>query len=330
MRVLKVDNYEISTPLIEVITLLRLTLTNGKLRDIKPWRSGEDNIVVTCPNNNHSGGQESSPACNIYVGENTDIEYGYFKCWVCDEQGSFVKFVSECFNSSEEYAKQWLISNFGVLAHEKIVIDDAINLQKARSVKTYRPKALDASILNSYQTWHPYLAQRKLSREVCELFNVRYDPKLRQIVFPCFDVRGNLIMMPRRSIDYKTFYLDHDMEKPVYCLDFIQKNHYSTAIITEGPFDVLTAYSYGYPAIGTFGNPSDYQIDQINKSCITVLYTMFDNDDAGRKFTRLVKSKLDKRILVVEVKLPEGKKDINDLSFEEFQNILKIAKNSSY
>jgi hypothetical protein len=133
-------------------------------------------------------------------------------------------------------------------------------------------------------------------------------------------------MMPRRSIDYKTFYLDYDMEKPVYCLDFIQKNHYSTAIITEGPFDVLTAYSYGYPAIGTFGNPSDYQIDQINKSCITVLYTMFDNDDAGRKFTRLVKSKLDKRILVVEVKLPEGKKDINDLSFEEFEIEYKFLK----
>ena len=327
MRSLKIDNYIITTPLIEVITLLRLTITNGKLRDIKPWREGEDNIVVTCPNNNHSGGQESSPACNIYVGDNPDIEYGYFRCWVCNEQGSFVKFVAECFNSSEAYAKQWLISNFGALAVERIVIDDAIDLNKSRSFKINKPKTLDSNVLNTFQTWHPYLAQRKLSREVCELFNVRYDQKLRQIVFPCYDVKGNLIMMPRRSIDYKTFYLDRDIEKPVYCLDFIQKHNYSTAIITEGPFDVLTAYTYGYPAIGTFGNPSDYQIDQINKSCITVLYTMFDNDEAGRKFTRTLKNRLDKRILVVEVKLPDGKKDINDLDLEEFQNILKNAKN---
>ena len=136
-------------------------------------------------------------------------------------------------------------------------------------------------------------------------------------------------MMPRRSIDYKTFYLDRDVEKPVYCLDFVQKHNYSTVIITEGPFDVLTAYTYGYPAIGTFGNPSDYQIDQINKSCITVLYAMFDNDEHGKKFTRFLKNKLDKRILVVDVKFPEGKKDINDLSLEEFQNILKSAKNSN-
>ena len=328
MRTLKVDNYTIDTPLIEIITLLRLTITNGKLKDIKPWHEGEDNIVVTCPNNNHSGGRESSPACNVYVGNDSNIEYGYFRCWVCNEQGSFVKFVSECFNSSEEYAKQWLISNFGVLSQEKIVIDEVINLNKSRSVKINKTKSLDKNILNNFQTWHPYLAQRKLSREVCELFNVRYDQKLRQIVFPCYDLKGNLVMTPRRSIDYKTFYLDHDIEKPVYCLDFIQKNNYSTAIITEGPFDVLTAYTYGYPAIGTFGNPSDYQIDQINKSCITVLYTMFDNDDAGRKFTRFLKSRLDKRILVVEVKLPDGKKDINDLSLEEFQNILKNAKNS--
>ena len=54
---------------------------------------------------------------------------------------------------------------------------------------------------------------------------------------------------------------------------------------------------------------------------------MFDNDEAGRKFTRTLKNRLDKRILVVEVKLPDGKKDINDLEFEEFENILKIAKN---
>ena len=152
MRTLKVDNYTIDTPLIEIITLLRLTITNGKLKDIKPWHEGEDNIVVTCPNNNHSGGHEASPACNVYVGNDTNIEYGYFRCWVCNEQGSFVKFVSECFNSSEDYAKQWLISNFGILSQEKIVIDEAISLNKSRNIKINKTKSLDKNILNNFQT----------------------------------------------------------------------------------------------------------------------------------------------------------------------------------
>lgn len=323
MRVLQVDNYIIEAPLIEVISQLRLELNNGKLRNIKTWHSGENNITVTCPH--HAGGHENTPACNIYIGDDTKIEYGYFKCWVCNEQGSFIKFVSECFDSSEDFAKNWLIKKFGIFSKAKISLGDDIPLQK--SVKS-KSSYLDKSILDTYQNWHPYLAQRKLSRDVCELFQVKYDPKLRQVIFPCFDTNDNLIMLPSRSIDYKTFYISKDIEKPVYCLDFVQKNNYSTVIITEGPIDVLTAYSYGYPAIGTFGNPSDYQIDLINKSCIKVLYLMFDNDITGEKITNRLKNQLDKRIILKQVKFINNKKDINDLTFEEFQTVIQKAKNS--
>ena len=55
MPVLRVDNYIIETPLYEIVTQLKMALTNGKLREIKPWHEGEDNIVVTCPNRHHKG-----------------------------------------------------------------------------------------------------------------------------------------------------------------------------------------------------------------------------------------------------------------------------------
>lgn len=134
-------------------------------------------------------------------------------------------------------------------------------------------------------------------------------------------------MMPKRSIDTKTFYLDKDIEKPVYCLDYIVKNQFKTAIITEGPFDCLTGWEYGYPTCATFGKISDYQIDQLNKSCLNILYTCFDNDAAGKSFTEILKKKLDKRIIIIEVQLPQGKKDLNELSKEELDKIIKKAAN---
>ena len=133
-------------------------------------------------------------------------------------------------------------------------------------------------------------------------------------------------MMPKRSIDTKTFYLDKDVEKPVYCLDYIMKNNIKTAVITEGPFDCLTSYEYGMPAVATLGKISDYQIAQLNKSCLTVLYAMFDNDDAGRSFLATLKKKLTKRIIIIETKFPANKKDINDLSKAEFEEILRNAR----
>ena len=135
-------------------------------------------------------------------------------------------------------------------------------------------------------------------------------------------------MAPKRSIVYKNFYLDDDQEKPVYCLDYIIKNNITTAMICEGPFDVLTCYTYGYPAIGTFGNPSPYQINAINRSPIRVLYLAMDNDSAGRRMANTIRAGLDPRIIIKEVKWPAGKKDPNDLTFEEFNAVMAAAKQS--
>ena len=320
MRQLIIDNYVINKPIEEILTLLKLSLTNGKLKDIE--NKGDD-ILVTCPH--HDGGHEKTPACNIYIGNDTKLPYGYFNCFVCGEKGSFLKFVAECFDAPESYAKAWLLKNFGgELIAKNLFMGEPIVLNRNKGIK----KHLDESILDQYQTWNPYLAKRKLSREICELFKVRYDPKYRQVIFPAYDMNGNLVMLAKRSIDVKSFYLDKDVEKPVYCLDYVMKNNIKTVLITEGPFDCLTGWEYGFPTIATFGKISDYQIEQINKSCINIIYAAFDNDAAGRSFLETLKRKLTKRIIIIETKFPTWRKDLNDLTKEELQEIIKNARNS--
>lgn len=323
MRVLRVDNYVIETPLYEIVNQLKMVLTNGKLHEIKNWSEGDDNIVVTCPNRHHKGGREHSAAMNIYVGDKSKIPYGFCKCWACDFQCSFVYFVAECFECSEDFAKDWLISRYGRQVEVSVLTEDDIVIKPKRT-----SAKLPSTFLDGFQNWHPYLAERKLSREVCELFKIKYDPQTSQIIFPCFDIAGNIIMAPRRHIYYKNFYLDDEQEKPVYCLDYIIKNNISTAMICEGPIDVLTCYTYGYPAIGTFGNPSPSQIEAINKSPIKVLYIATDNDSAGRRMANTIRAGLDPRIIIKDVIWPKGVKDPNELSYEEFCQIMNSAKNS--
>ena len=321
MPVLRVDNYIIETSLYEIVHQLKMALRNGKLREIKSWHDGEDNIVVTCPH--HAGGHEAHAAMNIYVGNSSKIPYGYCKCWACDFQCSFVKFVAECFECSEEFAKNWLKDKYGKISSSGIVLCDDIVIKQNKM-----PVRLPPSYLDTFQDWHPYLAERKLSREVCELFKVKYDPQTSQIIFPCFDIAGKIIMAPRRSIYNKTFYIPKEIDKPVYCLDYIIKNNITTAMLVEGPVDCLTCYTYGYPAIGTFGNPSPNQIDAINKSPIKVLYLAMDNDWAGRRMANVIRAGLDPRIIVKEVKWVPNKKDPNEHSYEEFQKVMNEAKNS--
>lgn len=323
MGQLWIDNYVINTPLIDILEHLKVVLSNGKLKDIEPSTDGTD-IKITCPNDDHAGGREHSPDCHINLKQTNKLPYGWFHCFACDSKGPFIKFVALAFSRSEEYAKQWLIENYGERAYDRISIGETINFGNTRKP---RSKYLDKNLLEQYQSWHPYLATRKLSREICEMFQVKYDPIYRQVIFPCFDINGGLLMLPKRSIDTKIFYLDKEQEKPVYCLDFIVKNNIKTAIVTEGPIDALTAYQYGFPAIATLGNLSDEQIDKINGSCLENIYMMFDNDEAGKKFATRFRKRATKRIFLTPVKLPDGKKDINDLSYQEFWNCLKNAKN---
>lgn len=322
MPQLKIENYVIDTPLVKILEQLRLLLMNGKLKDIIEKQS---ELVVTCPNNEHAYGMEKNPDCHINLRDDTSVGYGVFHCFACEEKGSFVQFVALCFNSSYDYAKNWLIRNYGSLASEKVFIGEDIKISNIKQ----KPKYIDKAILETFQDYCPYLAFRKLSVETCKLLNIKYDPKSKCVIFPCFDNNSNLLMLPTRSTLSKVFYIPHDIEKPVYCLDQINKNNIKTAMITEGLIDAATGWEYGMPTISTLGSPSNEQIIQINKSSITILYLCMDNDEAGYKFTNLLENKLAKRIITINVKLPAGKKDINDLTKEEFKLcIANCSKNN--
>lgn len=318
MRHLQVDNYIINKSIEEILTLLRITLANGKLKDIK---NKGDNLLVTCPH--HENGLENTPACNIYIGDDLNLPYGYFNCFVCGEKGSFLKFVAECFDASESYAKSWLLKNFGgELITKNLLMADPIVLNKNKDAKKY----LDESVLDEYQTWTPYLSQRKLTRETAQKFNLRYDPKYRQVIFPYYNEKGKLVTLLKRNIDTKTFFIESGITKPVYGINKIFQEDIRTCVLTEGLFDCLLANQYGMPAIATLGNPSIEQFKLINKSPISTIYLMFDNDAAGKLFTKKAHEYLANRFFIYDVNII-GKKDIGELTKDEFLRFIEEAKN---
>jgi len=188
-----------------------------------------------------------------------------------------------------------------------------------------KKQGLDESILDQYQKWTPYLNQRKLTRETAQKFNLRYDPKYRQVIFPYYNEKGQLITLLKRSIDTKTFFIETGITKPVYGINKIFQNNIHTCVLTEGLFDCLLANQYGIPTIATLGNPSAEQFELINKSPISTIYLMFDNDNAGRSFNEKAHKYLSKRLFIIDVNIV-GKKDIGELSYDEFWKFINIAK----
>lgn len=314
MNRLVIDNILIDTPIIDIVRQLRSELTNGKLKDITV--KGE-NIVVTCPS--HKDGLERHPSCSIYAGQSEETQYGVAHCFSCGYAATLPQFVADCFDKDLSFGKEWLKERFG-----QTFVTYALNLPPIELKRDKKKSYLDESILDRFQNYHPYMTQRKMSNEVIEKFKIKYDNESQSIVFPVWDEQGRLKMLTRRSVVGKNFYIDKDIEKPVYLLNYILQQNIKTVYVTESQINCLTLHSWGYPAIGLIGTGTTSQYEILNRSGIRCYNLCLDGDEAGDKGILRFLKNIRKDVIVNIIRIPRGK-DVNDFSKEEFENILKSS-----
>ena len=302
-----INNRLIDAPIIEILNKCKKELTNNKLHSI--IEKG-DWISVTCPF--HSDGIEKHNSCGIVCDSKSELEYGSFNCFTCHEKGSLYHFIGACFDKDDEFGKKWLIDNFGNTLVNKQVILPKIEIEKESDTIT-----LNEEVLNSFQSWHPYFAKRKISKEIVEKFKLKYDSNTTSVVFPVWDEFNNLVFLTRRSVNSKLFMIDKNVEKPVYLLNFILKDNIKKVVICESQINALTCWSKGIPAVALFGTGSQHQYDVLNRSGIRNYILAFDGDEAGDKGRERFIKNIRKDVFIDIVDIPRNK-DVNDLDDEEF------------
>ena len=310
MRHLVIDNQVIKVDLMDI--LYDIKRKTDKVQFFKLSGSG---IQVQCPF--HADGHEKHGSCYINL-TNEEIDYGTFHCFTCSEKGGFGKFVGACFNRDPKFGDKWLLENYsdGELATPSDTLEKIVIEPKVKQEKTY----LDESILDMFESYHPYMTQRHLDKNTIRDFEIKYDPESKSIVFPVRDIDDKLVGFTKRSVEGKKFYIDKGFDKSnVYLLN--KAKNCKQVIVCESQLDALLAWQYGFPAVALFGAGTPYeQIKTLKDTEIIHFVLMYDNDKAGRKgaekFKRLMKNKF-----ITDIVMPKGK-DINDLTREEFVSIL--------
>lgn len=313
-----IGNKVIISPIDSILYEIRSQLTNGKLKDIQPQKG--QNIRISCPNHEHKQGLERHASCDIFADRNDkETTYGTVHCFSCGYTASLDQFVNECFDESGDFGKQWLLEYCDTAFVSEVDYLPSINFTHNIVKKDY----MDESSLQKYQYYHNYMWTRKLSKEIVDLFEVGYDPERDTLVFPVRDEYGRLVFITRRSVKAHFFMIPKEVEKPVYLLYYILQHHITRIIVTEGQIDALTAWSYGVPAVATMGSPSEEQIKLLNSSGVRIIITMFDNDVGGECFTRKFDKFIRKDVFLLHATLPKGVKDINDLTKEQFDEVMR-------
>ena len=326
---MRINNTEFNADLMQILEELVAQLRANGIPLIQKYKDGTTHIQVCCPY--HNNGMERRPSAGI-----RKID-GKFHCFVCNEVHELPEVISHCFGYDDILGKfgwNWLLKNFATVEVEERK-DVELDLYRTNSRNRLRDGNDDSRVhsvqyvseeeLSKYRWIHDYMYARGLTDEIIDLFDVGYDAETKCVTFPVRDKEGNCLFVARRSVHTKWFNIPTNTQKPLYGLFelYSLKCMPKEIIVCEGMIDALTAWVYGKYAVAMFGLGTELQFEQLRKLPCRKLILATDNDSAGMKARDRIRENVTNKI-ITEYIIPEGKKDINDLTKEEFDNLHEV------
>ena len=308
-----------SCELTDIISELQNQLMLNHISLLTKTKNTSTDIMVQCPY--HGDGQERRPSAGIRKSD------GQFHCFACNQTHSLPEVISYCLGKTKDvfgsYGWKWLNKNFSSVSVEsRKDIDLSLERESIKKEINY----VSEEELDGYRYYHPYWSKRKITDErIISLFDLGYDKQTACITMPVRDIEGNTLFIARRSVKTKFFNYPAGVEKPVYGLYELQQcdNYPSEVIICESIIDALTAWQYGGYAAALNGLGTARQFRELQNLPCRKLILATDSDKAGMSARHHIRENV-KGKMITEYILPQGKKDLNELTKEEFENLEEI------
>lgn len=332
---IKLQDTIIQTSTEDVINTLRFDLAQKGLNRFAIVRLNGENLQSNCPF--HKNGQERKPS----FGVNGEIDMCH--CFSCGWAGTIEEMISELYGYQDEgkFGKRWLIKRFNTVEietrpnilegfHGRNIKNDILGGRCSSNLHDKISNNQDTFIsdeeLDKYRYVHPYMYERKMDDRVIEIFDIGYDKETECITFPIRDKNGNCLFIARRSVKTKFFSYPQGVEKPVYGLyELYQLDEFPKEIyICESMIDAITIWTHHNKyAIALNGLGNDLQFSQLNSMPNRTFILATDNDSAGIKARIRLKKYITNKI-IKEIILPSNRKDINECTYDELENIKLI------
>ena len=329
---IKLKDTIIQTDTQSVLDMLKFDLAQHGVDIFHQFRHNGDNVQTSCPF--HKNGQERKPS----FGVNGEIDKCH--CFSCSWSGTIEEMISELYGYQDEgkFGKRWLIKRFNTIEIETRpnILENFGGRKNGNSVSLHRNSITDCNNksdenntfiteeeLDKYRYIHPYMYERKMDDRVIEIFDIGYDKETECITFPIRDKNGNCLFIARRSVKTKFFSYPQGVEKPVYGLyELYQLDEFPKEIyICESMIDAITIWThYDKYAVALNGLGNDLQFSQLNSMPNRTFILATDNDSAGIKARIRLKKYITNKI-IKEIILPSNRKDINECTYNEFENI---------
>ncbi len=254
-----------------------------------------------------------------------------YYCFGCQKGGGAIQFMMQIENLTFVDAVKKLGLNCGVTVTDDFVRDDKVEKKRKQMLSANKEagKFFYLSLTTDQGlTARQYLKKRQLSPEIIQKFGIgfapdswdalkkhlmskgfsedllvevgllsrsergsTYDRFRNRIMFPIFDVTGNVIGFGGRVLDdSKPKYLNSaetplfDKSSNLYGLNFAKNDKSGQVIVVEGYMDVVTLYQYGVErAVASLGTALTSRQARLLKRYAKEVVLCYDSDGAGVK-----------------------------------------------
>ena len=333
---------------LDVLNELKSQLAINGVERFSTFKVLNGHIQFPCPM--HKEGQERKPSCGITTKQ---VQYangkvvppGTVHCFACGYVDSLEGMISKLFGyETDEFGKEWLAKNFITMAVEERQ-PIKLNLERHKSNKqevidTEPTEIITEEQLDSYRYIHPYMYERKLTDDIIDLFDIGYDDHFKVIkkdgsfqfykclTFPNRNIDGSIAFIARRSVNTKFFHYPKDVTKPVYGLYEIKQvygdNIPKDVYICESMLDALALWTHPNKiAVALNGLGTPYQFQQLLSMPFRKFILATDSDGPGMQARAKIAKALKGR-LIMQVFMPQGKKDVNACTYDEVENFEEV------
>jgi len=207
---------------------------------------------------------------------------GKFHCFSCEWSGSLNRLIMDVAGVGIWDARR-LIREFDVdLSDDEAPWEPPIGMMVESRLAEFGPPPPRA------------LARRRLTLEVCDRYELRWDYEEAAWVIPIFSPTGEKWGWQTKGVDIRNHPPGIKKGRTLFGLDRLRADH---TILVESPLDVAYLDTLGEPAVAAFGcQVSDMQMKLLVERCDSLVLAL-DDDRAGiAETTRLIKEKWHHRI----------------------------------
>lgn len=270
----------------------------------------DNDLMIFCPFHNNY----RSPAGEV------SKETGIFWCFSCQESKELPEIIMQVTKRSYFEAVR-LIDSKG---SNKSIVDNVSSLLNKKPTFVEYDKDLIYKLSDNVfknKRAQDYFNNRGITDNSIKTYTLGYSENQDMVTIPVHSPDGMCIGFVGRSIEGKRFKNSTDLPKSKTLFNLWRNKREDKVFVVESSFDAIMIEQVGGKAVATLGATVSKDQRELLKQYFNQVIALGDNDEAGINMSNKLLTSLGPERCVV-AKLPEGIKDVSDLSQDQLKDFI--------